>query len=128
MSRNQVRISGFLGQDAKPITTEKSQFTSLNLAIPRYKKDHTTGQWEELKPEWIEVMAFDGVAEKRANFLKKGDRVEIDGFLKTITRDVDGKSIPFTKVIAKKIEKLAKIEDPAFSDIPNFYSDELPQF
>ena len=73
MSNVKVHVIGRLGSDAEVRQTKTGKdFTSLTVAVDEFIKG-------EKATTWFNVVDFADSAKKRAEFLKKGSLVEIQG-------------------------------------------------
>lgn len=105
---NKVQLSGFLGQDPKPITKGNKSFTVLRLATtdsyPVKQGDQTI--WKDKETEWHDIFVFRPAASKFANELKKGDKVEISGSISYQPfKDQAGNNRRQASIIASFVEK-----------------------
>jgi len=106
---NKVQLSGFLGQEPKPITKGDKIFTILQVATtdsyPIKQGEET--RWEDKETVWHDVFVFRPSASKFANELKKGDKVEISGSISyQIFKDEKGYNRKQAAIIASFVEKL----------------------
>jgi single-strand DNA-binding protein len=82
MTLNTVTLAGNLGADAQTHTTlNSSSFVTFSVATKTSWKNLKTGEWTSYI-EWHRVVAFGRVA-SAASQLKKGDRVELRGQLRS---------------------------------------------
>ena len=101
-SVNQVFVLGYLGSDPVQNKTN-SGYSVCNFSVAcdeSYKSDKGD---LVAKTEWINCSAFGAVADICIKYLKKGDRVHIQGKLRTDTAEKNGEKRYYTKV---KIEEL----------------------
>lgn len=102
-SLNKVMVIGNLGRDPEiryPASSEGRAFGSLSVA--------TTDSWfsreknqEESRTEWHRVRVFAGLAEVAEKYLRKGDRVYIEGRLETRSYEKDGQTRYVTEIVAR---------------------------
>ena len=87
MSNVKVHVIGRLGSDAEVRQTKTGKdFTSLTVAVDEFIKG-------EKATTWFNVVDFADSAKKRAEFLKKGSLVEIQG-IETVRMYIDRNSQP----------------------------------
>lgn len=102
---NKVEILGNIGKepDIRKTGTGKT-VASFAVAVSR---SYTTQQGEEKQyTDWINVVAWGGLAEAVGNELKKGDRVFVEGRYSTRSyEDKSGQKRYITEVIANTIAK-----------------------
>jgi single-strand DNA-binding protein len=76
---NRVTLIGTLGRDSEVRNAGGGKVTGLSLAVSRRaKKD---GEWTE-ETVWFRVVCWDKLAETAEKYLKKGDRVFVEGQLR----------------------------------------------
>ncbi len=94
---NRVQLAGALGQDAELIQTSDGAKLHLRLATNETYKDPSGN--EQTWTEWHSVWVKGHRAEKLA-FLKKGQKVFIDGVLRTRAWVCEeGKTHPATEIV-----------------------------
>lgn len=101
---NLVVLIGNLARDPE-VRYSQSQMAiaKFTLAINRYVKDG------ENQADFIRVTAFGKQGELVENYLKKGNKVAIEGRIQTGSyQDKDGKTVYTTDVIANRIEFVEK--------------------
>lgn len=82
-SLNKVELIGNLGQDPEVrYMPNGGAVTNLTIATSESWKDKTTGEKKE-KTEWHRVVIFGKLAEVAGEYLKKGNKVYIEGSLQT---------------------------------------------
>ena len=82
MSLNKAMIIGNLGRDPEMRYTPSGQaVTQFTVAVNRNYKDHD-GNWQE-ETEWFRVVAWGPLAERTAEYLRKGRKVYVEGRLQT---------------------------------------------
>lgn len=114
MSRdlNKVQIIGRLGKDVELRYTQGgSGVASFSVASGREWKDAAGEKQEET--EWFNVVAWEKLGEICNNYLKKGDKVYIEGRLKTRSWDDKntGEKRYMTEVIASDMIMLGSKSD-----------------
>jgi single-strand DNA-binding protein len=82
MSLNKAMIIGNLGRDPEMRYTPNGQaVTQFTVAVNRNYKD-ASGEWKE-ETEWFRVVAWGPLAERTAEYLRKGRKVYVEGRLQT---------------------------------------------
>jgi len=82
MSLNKAMIIGNLGKDPEMRYTPNGQaVTQFTVAVNRNYKD-ASGEWKE-ETEWFRVVAWAALAERTAEYLRKGRKVYVEGRLQT---------------------------------------------
>ena len=101
MSLNKVMIIGNLGRDPEMRYTPSGQaVTQFTVAVNRNYKDGQ-GEWQE-ETEWFRVVAWGPLAERTAEYLRKGRKVYVEGRLQTRQwEDRDGQKRYTTELIAQ---------------------------
>lgn len=95
---NNVQLLGRLTKDPEMTegTKNKKSYTKFTLAVPRIKKDET---------DFINCIAFEKTGEVINKYLKKGNRIIIEGSLNVNTlKDKDDNYKTFTNVIVNRID------------------------
>ncbi|WP_291723245.1 single-stranded DNA-binding protein [Bernardetia sp.] len=106
---NKVILLGNLGQDPEVRTLENgSKVATISIATSENYKDQS-GEWQE-RTEWHRVVLWRWHAEK-AERLKKGDKIYIEGKLATRSWEQDGVKKYVTEVVANDIQFTAKVGD-----------------
>lgn len=84
---NRVTLLGNLGQDPEfKVTPQGSSVCTLNLATTESYKDKNSGEWKDTT-EWHRITLWDSLADTANKYLKKGNKVYIEGKLKTRSYD-----------------------------------------
>lgn len=103
---NKAFITGFLGKDPDFRTSEGGrQYCDLLVATDFEYRDSLTGEMDRAT-EWHDVLVKGGQAEGCRDWLSKGDKVTVEGYLRTkswISRH-DGIKRRRTQVIAERVE------------------------
>lgn len=99
---NNVQLSGRLAQDVKFKTTANGlQIAQFNIAVQRNHKN----QQGEYDADFFRVIAFRSTAEVAANYLKKGDRVNVAGRLQQRSFENDeGQRITLVEVVVENLD------------------------
>lgn len=112
-SFNQVVIMGNLTRDPDLRTTPNGgSVCSISLALNRNYKG-TNDEWTEAT-DYIDVVAWAGLAERAAKYISKGRPVLIHGRLQSRSWEKDGQKRSKVEVVAQEIVFLggASIIDP----------------
>jgi len=106
MSLNKAMIIGNLGRDPEMRYTANGQaVTQFTVAVNRNYKD-SNGEWKE-ETEWFRVVAWGPLAERTAEYLRKGRKVYVEGRLQTRTWEgQDGQKHYTTELIANTVTGL----------------------
>ena len=106
MSLNKAMIIGNLGRDPEMRYTPNGQaVTQFTVAVNRNYKD-ASGEWKE-ETEWFRVVAWGPLAERTAEYLRKGRKVYVEGRLQTRTWDgQDGQKHYTTELVANTVTPL----------------------
>ena len=100
--RNKVQLIGNLGKDPEiRYTPEGKQLAKFSMAINRSYKNKEGETIDDT--QWFNIEAWTGLAKIIEEYLKKGDRVYIEGRLKTESYDIDGETKYFTKIVAREL-------------------------
>lgn len=102
-SINQVTLMGNLTRDPELRQTPSGKnVVSISLALNSSYLNKQTNEWEE-KVEYIDVVAWDKLAENVANFTHKGSRVLVQGKLQSRSWEQDGQKRSKTEVLASDV-------------------------
>jgi single-strand DNA-binding protein len=106
MSLNKVMIIGNLGRDPEMRYTPNGQaVTQFTVAVNRRHRDQQ-GEWQE-ETEWFRVVAWGPLAERTAEYLRKGRKVYVEGRLQTRSWEgQDGQKRYTTELIANTVSPL----------------------
>jgi single-strand DNA-binding protein len=106
MSLNKAMIIGNLGRDPEMRYTQSGQaVTQFTVAVNRNYKD-SSGEWKE-ETEWFRVVAWGPLAERTAEYLRKGRKVYVEGRLQTRSWEgQDGQKRYTTELIANTVTPL----------------------
>lgn len=99
---NSVQLSGRLAQDVEFKTTANGmQIAQFNIAVQRNYKN----KQGEYDVDFFRVIAFKSTAEVAANYLKKGDRVNVAGRLQQRSFENDeGQRITLVEVVVENLD------------------------
>ena len=118
MSLNKAMIIGNLGRDPEMRYTPSGQaVTQFTVAVNRNYKD-AAGEWQE-ETEWFRVVAWGPVGERAAEYLRKGNKVYVEGRIQTRQwEDKDGQKRYTTELVADRVQNLERRNrddgDPGF--------------
>lgn len=106
-SVNKVILIGNIGRDPEiSFTPAGAAVASLSLATSSSWKDKATGEWKE-DTEWHRLVAYDRQAEYIGKNLKKGEKVYVEGRLKTRKwTDKSGNERYTTEIVIATINKV----------------------
>lgn len=106
MSLNKAMIIGNLGRDPEMRYTPSGQaVTQFTVAVNRNYRDNN-GEWQE-ETEWFRVVAWAQLAERTAEYLRKGRKVYVEGRLQTRSwEDQNGQKRYTTELIANTVTPL----------------------
>ena len=106
-SVNKVILVGNLGKDPEIRHLENgATVANFSIATSENYKDRKTGE-KVSQTEWHNIVAWRGLAEIAEKYLKKGQKVYIEGKLKTRTwQDQDGNNRYSTEVITDNLTML----------------------
>jgi single-strand DNA-binding protein len=106
MSLNKAMIIGNLGKDPEKKTLPSGMsVTNFSVAVNNRKKQGDN--WVD-ETEWFSVVCFDRLADRAADWLKKGSKVYVEGRLQTRSWDdkESGQKKYRTELIAQTFENL----------------------
>lgn len=106
MSLNKAMIIGNLGRDPEMRYTPSGQpVTQFTVAVNRNYRDQN-GEWQE-ETEWFRVVCWGQLAERTAEYLRKGRKVYVEGRLQTRQWEAqDGTKRTTTELIANTVTPL----------------------
>ncbi|OGN87399.1 MAG: hypothetical protein A2X23_03475 [Chloroflexi bacterium GWC2_73_18] len=106
MSLNKCMIIGNLGRDPEMRYTPSGQpVTQFTVAVNRNYKNQA-GEWQE-ETEWFRIVAWGPLAERTAEYLRKGRKVYVEGRLQTRQWEgQDGQKRYTTELIANTVTSL----------------------
>ena len=108
---NKVILVGNLGKDPEMRTFNSGDsVANFSVATSESWKDKQTGE-KKTQTEWHNVSAFRKLAEICEKYLKKGDKVYIEGKLKTDKYEKDGVTKYTTRIIADQMQMLGSKSD-----------------
>ena len=103
-SVNKVILLGNLGKDPEVrFTGGGTAVASFTMATSSSYKDKTSGDWKETT-EWHNIVAWQRLAEIARDYLKKGNKVYVEGRLQTRKwQDKEGKDRYTTEIVANEL-------------------------
>lgn len=106
-SLNRATLIGNIGKDPELRTTPNgASVCTIRMATTEIVKEKGGG-WKEVT-DWHSVVFWDRLAEIAAQQLKKGDKIFVEGKLRTRMFERDGKTKFFTEIIANNMIILEK--------------------
>ena len=128
MSLNQVSVSGNLGADAELRSTRGgTPVLTFALAVNERVKQ-ADGTWGD-RASWIDCVLFGTRAQALADWLRKGNKVAVQGRLRTSTWERDGVSHKRTEVVVEEVDLMTVRRDKqqgAARDAPGVYEEDVP--
>ncbi len=120
---NRIQLIGYLGRDPESrFTPSGKRVTHFSLGITQRWK---TGDDSKEATEWVNVEAWDRLAEISHDYLKKGSLVYVEGRLKTDKYEDNGENKYFTKVVALQMQFLDRRQADEASGAPE---DAAPEY
>ena len=115
-SINKVILIGNLGKDPDVRHLENgATVANFPIATSENYKDRKTGE-KISQTEWHNIVVWRGLADITERYLKKGDKVYIEGKLRTRSwQDQDGNTKYTTEVVADNLTMLGKSPDNSTS-------------
>ena len=106
-SINKVILVGNLGRDPEVRSTQDGgKIVNLSIATSERWKDRNSGEQRE-RTEWHRVVLWQQLAEIAEKHLKKGDRIYVEGKLRSRTwQDGAGVEHKAVEVVGERIEML----------------------
>lgn len=133
MTLNRTTLIGHLGHDPElTVSRNGVPMTSLRVAVQRTSRQ-SDGTYAK-EPDWFSLVVFDRLAERCAQFLRKGSQIYAEGRLHNRHwQDKQGQAHVTTEIIAENIEFLGKGKlgppgeaDPAVNDVGNQTTEQNP--
>ncbi len=102
-SVNKVILLGNLGRDAELSHTPSGQSLSkVSLATGRKWQDKNSGEWQE-ETEWHNLVIWGKQAESLTPYLTKGQKIYVEGRIKSRTWEKDGVKHYATDIVVETI-------------------------
>ncbi|WP_270847509.1 single-stranded DNA-binding protein [Candidatus Collinsella stercoripullorum] len=128
MSINQVSMSGNLGADAELRSTRGgTPVLTFALAVNERVKQ-ADGTWGD-RASWIDCVLFGARAQALADWLRKGNKVAVQGRLRTSTWESDGVSHKRTEVVVEEVDLMTVKRDRqqgTAQNAPGVYDEDVP--
>jgi single-strand DNA-binding protein len=104
MSVNRVILLGFCGKDPEVKTVGENKVATFSMAMT--EKGYKTKDGKEIheKTEWVNIVAWRGLASLCEGYVKKGSQLYVEGRLTTRSYEKDGTKIYVTEVVAENIQ------------------------
>ena len=132
MSINKVILIGNLGKDPEVRYFQNGDgVANFTLATSKSWKDKESGE-KKAQTEWHNIVVFLGLVDVCKKYLHKGDKVYVEGYLKTEKYEKDGVTHYATKIVVDNLQMLGNkpstegaydnaspmppVEDKAFDD------------
>ena len=116
-SVNKVILIGNLGKDPEVRHLESGVgVANFSIATSETYKDRNSGE-RVSQTEWHNVVLWRGLADIAEKYLKKGDKIYIEGKLRTRSwQDQQGNNRYTTEVIADNMTMLGKVSEKTTND------------
>lgn len=128
MSLNQVSVSGNLGADAE-LRSTKGGTPVLTFALAVNERvRQADGKWGD-RVSWIDCVLFGARAQALADWLRKGNKVAVQGRLRTSTWERDGVSHKRTEVVVEEVDLMTVRRDKqqgSAQAAPGVYDEDVP--
>jgi len=99
---NKVQLIGNLGKDPEiRFTPEGKQVATFSMAVNRTFKNKEGESIDDT--QWFNIEAWTGLAKVVEDHLKTGDRIYVEGRLKTESYEKDGETKYFTKIVVQEM-------------------------
>jgi len=99
---NKVQLIGNLGIDPETqVTPDGKQFSKFRMAVNRTFKNREGDSIDDT--QWFNIEVWSGLSKVVDQYLSSGDRVYIEGRLKTEAYEKDGETRYFTKVVVQEL-------------------------
>lgn len=104
MSVNRVILLGFCGKNPEVKTVGDNKVATFSMAMT--EKGYKTKDGKEIpeKTEWVNIVAWRGLASICEGYVKKGSQLYVEGRLTTRSYEKDGTKIYVTEVVAENIQ------------------------
>ncbi len=111
MSVNKVILIGRLGKDPELRNVNGKNVSNFSVATSKSYKDKTTGEKKE-STEWHNIVIWGALADVASKYLKKGDQVYLEGWLRTRYWEKDGTKVYVTEVLVDNMNLLGSKNTP----------------
>jgi single-strand DNA-binding protein len=104
MSLNRCSFIGHVGKTPEVKTVGDNKVATFSMAMT--EKGYTTKDGKEIheKTEWVNIVAWRGLASLCEGYVKKGSQLYVEGRLTTRSYEKDGTKIYVTEVVAENIQ------------------------
>ena len=104
MAINRVIITGHLTRDPElRVSASGTSIARFGIAVNDRIKNQQTGEWED-RPNFVDCVAFNGLADTVVKYLAKGAKVALEGKLRYSSWERDGQRRSKLEVIVDEIE------------------------
>lgn len=104
MSVNKCIFLGHVGKDPEVKTVGDNKVATFSMAMT--DKGYTTRDGKDIpeRTEWVNIVAWRGLASLCEGYVKKGSMLYVEGRLTTRSYEKDGTKIYVTEVVAENIQ------------------------
>ena len=104
MSVNKCIFLGHVGKTPEVKTVGENKVATFSMAMT--EKGYKTKDGKEIpeKTEWVNIVAWRGLASLCESYVKKGSQLYVEGRLTTRSYEKDGTKIYVTEVVAENIQ------------------------
>ncbi len=104
MSVNKVVLLGHVGKDPEVRTVSDNKVATFSMAMT--DKGYTTRDGKEIpdRTEWVNIVAWRGLASLCEGYVKKGSILYVEGRLTTRSYEKEGTKFYVTEVVAENIQ------------------------
>ena len=111
---NKVILTGRTTNDIEIKSTGEHTYTRFNLAVSRMKGNES---------DFISCQAWNKTAELLKNYVAKGDRIAVEGSIRTGSYEKNGQRVYTTDVVVERVEFLStKQKEEPKKDVPEGFS------
>ena len=110
MSVNKCIFIGHVGKDPEVKTVGDNKVATFSMAMT--DKGYTTRDGKEIpdRTEWVNIVAWRGLASLCEGYVKKGSMLYVEGRLTTRSYEKEGTKFYVTEVVAENIQLCGKVE------------------
>lgn len=128
MSVNKVILLGHLGKDPDVRYLEGGTAVGqFSLATTKRAQTLSNGTQVPERTEWHNIVVWRGIAETAKKYLHKGDKVYIEGEIRSrFYDDKNGVRHTIVEIFADSMEMLSVKQQPQQPDSPVKFDDDLP--
>lgn len=102
-SLNRVTLIGNLGSDPDVKTTPQgSRVANFSIATTESYRDKNSGENRE-STEWHRLSMWDGLADIAQKYLKKGNKIYVEGKIKSRSYEQDGVTKYITEILVQNL-------------------------